>query len=43
LYSRSKADDDFVKSLPYEGSKKDKKSKEKLHNEDNYYHRQRQR
>jgi len=43
LYSRSKADEDFAKPSPYESTKKDKKYKEKDANEDNYYHRQRQR
>lgn len=43
MYSRNKSDEEYFKPLPYEAGKKEKKIKERPHQEDNYYHRQRQR
>jgi hypothetical protein len=43
LYSRNKSDDDYLKPLPYEAGKREKRMKERPQQEDNYYHRQKQR
>jgi hypothetical protein len=43
MYSRNKSDDDYVKPMPYETVKREKRGKERGQLEDNYYHRQRQR
>jgi hypothetical protein len=43
MYSRNKSDDDYVKPLPYESVKRERKGRDRSQQEDNYYHRQRQR